>query len=267
MSTVVIRVDAGGVIGTGHVMRMIALAQGISRNGAKPIILTAECPDKLVERIAKEKITHIQLADTLLGKTIHVLQEYDAEWLVTDGYHFDFAYQQWIVTTGKKLLCLDDHGYSKNWACDAVLNQNLDAENWAKYNQGDSKKSLQLLLGLKYGLLREEFCGGRGKLPVSKKAPIKKLLITLGGSDPNNITGEILECIGKIDFLNSIEIRVLLGADNQNVKSLKERYSSNAIELLQNVHDMPAQFEWADGVISGLICPFSPLLLRIIKSR
>jgi len=58
LNRILIRVDAGGITGTGHVMRMIALAQAYLRRGGSVSMVSVNCPDRLVERVHSHGIEH-----------------------------------------------------------------------------------------------------------------------------------------------------------------------------------------------------------------
>ncbi len=328
-----IRADAGGFTGTGHVMRMIALAQAWRRRGrriraslsasqdtvadgeeseASVVFICARLPEALEQRLRDEGFEVVRI-DAEPGSpedaraTLKVVQEsgdrsqpstssaslregtgaggqgaggrpqvsslsfhpsasqtpisseayipYSSDsaaappsqpWLVTDGYHFDYAYQKAIKASGISLLCTDDHGYSDKWCCDAILNQNLDAEKHLDYN--NDVVSYKRLLGSSFCLFREEFL-------QQKEAPkewrtIQRLLITLGGSDPENATSATLRLLNQ-SCERALEIRVLAGADNPHVDSLRKFNSQHSVEVVQNASNMPEQYAWADGIISA----------------
>ncbi|MDB4510177.1 UDP-2,4-diacetamido-2,4,6-trideoxy-beta-L-altropyranose hydrolase, partial [Akkermansiaceae bacterium] len=252
MKPILIRADAGGRMGTGHVMRMIALAQTCLRRGGEVTIASVSCPPCLVERITACGISHSDLSANVAGgsedseATISLAREIGADWLVVDGYHFGYDYQKRIKKADLALLCVDDHGYSDRWCCDAILNQNLDAERSIKY-QNDFVKP-KILAGASFCLLREEFLKDRPSR--AKWGRIERLLVTLGGSDPENATKAVLELLNQA-CARSLSIRILAGADNQNVETLRSSESHHQVEVVQNASNMLEQYAWADGIISA----------------
>ena len=112
MNTILIRADANSEIGTGHVMRMIGLAQGIIRAGGEAYLVTYECPPTLIDRIISAGIQWRSGEKYLMGSitdarnTKKIAQQVNADWLVTDGYHFDLAYQLEVKEAGLKLACV-----------------------------------------------------------------------------------------------------------------------------------------------------------------
>lgn len=252
MKPLIIRADAGGRTGTGHIMRMIALAQRYLHRGGCAIIATASCPESVSTRIESSGIKHHALTSEVPGspedatETIALALELDSPWLVLDGYQFDLQFQRSLRGHLFKVLCTDDHGYSDNWCCDAILNQNLNSEIWGNYPNEISESTL--LLGSSFCLLREEFI----TQTQSEKTwgPLHRILITLGGSDPNNATESVLNLLNKA-AKSPLEIRVLVGPDNPHLDQLKSLNTPHDIEFLTAVLDMPSQYDWADGVISA----------------
>lgn len=247
-----IRADAGEFVGTGHVMRMIAFAQAYMRRGGQVALASVECPQGLVPRMVACGIDYRSIqVENSGGKedadaTIALADELDAQWIVTDGYHFDYDYQKRMKGSGHSLLCLDDHGYSDRWCCDVILNQNLDAEKKCRYANDIS--AAKLLLGADFCLLRQEFLDGPGDPKEWRR--VENLLLTLGGSDAENATEATLRLLNTASE-RPLVIRVLLGINNPHLERLRALESHHTVEILTNVTDMPAQYAWADGIISA----------------
>ena len=243
MPPLVIRADAGGHLGTGHVMRMLALAQAWRRRGKEVIFITAECPQALIDRIATEGFTHRSIDCQKPGdlEDSSATIESATDWLILDGYHFKTDYQTRCREAGLKLLCVDDYGHCETWDCDILLNQNLGAV-------PDKNAPTTSLFGISYALLRQEFLDH--PRTIKPWARIKKLLITLGGSDPPNCTGHILKLLTSIDC-SDLEIRVIIGPSNPHRETLKSLNLPFEVQWRESITDMPAEYAWADGVISA----------------
>jgi len=255
VKNLVIRADAGGELGTGHVMRMIALAQAYMRRGGHVVITSVLCPEPIINRVLELGIEHHMLNGCEPGDaqdsaaTLQLCEENEAQWLVLDGYHFDEEYQQRLAGHDIKVLCVDDYGHCETWNCDAVLNQNLGAENWG---QRKSKGSdIKWLLGSSFALIREEFFESI-RQAKEKKSPACRILVTMGGADPDNITLKVLRALEENE-LEGLELRVLVGGANPHQAKLTQFADSSRhqIEVLCNVREMPPMYEWADAVISA----------------
>ena len=146
---VVFRVDASTQIGTGHVMRCLALAQPRQDTQGQAIFIVANPIPALEERLKSEgmKVIHLaaepgSLADA--KETAALAHQFNASWVLLDGYQFGSEYQQTIKNSGLNLLFIDDYGHAEHYYADFVLNQNISAdEQWYQHREPYTK----LLLG------------------------------------------------------------------------------------------------------------------------
>ena len=248
----VIRADANAHIGTGHLMRCLALAQGWKDSGGE-VVFTTACPnDNLLGRLYGEGFTVHKIENPYphpqdWQTTREILEEYKGGWLVIDGYHFDSSYQRLVKESGHPLLAIDDYGHAGHYYADVVLNQNLHAESLTYSCEPHTK----LLLGTKYVLLRREFLKWRG---WKRKTPevARKVLVTMGGSDPENVTLKVINAINMVDF-GPLEVAVVVGPTNPHYEALERaaRASRHSIVLMRNVPDMPELMSWADIAIAA----------------
>lgn len=252
--TIAIRVDASIEIGTGHVMRCLALAQSIKQRGGIVYFVIFTCPIPLQRRLMDEGFKLHRLLGCDLGslsdaqKTVQFAQQLQCDWICVDGYQFGAEYQQCLKTSGCRSLFLDDYGHALSYYADLILNQNLSAQtNFYQNRNADTN----LLLGIKYTLLREEFWRWRGwQRQIPKVA--NHLLITLGGSDPNNTTAWILDALQNIQN-QTFKITVIVGNSNPHHHGLIDQVkcSIHEVDLVFDATDMPNYLVNADLAISA----------------
>ncbi len=249
-----IRADASPEIGTGHVMRCLALAQAWSDLGGGTVFVMAVEAPAIESRLKKDgfavrriRATPGSTKDAALTADLAINMK--ACFVVVDGYHFNAEYQKMIKDSGKLLLFLDDYGHAERYHADLVLNQNIYAREEI-YEKRDSKT--ELLLGSPFILLRREFWCWRGWKRTNPKTA-RKVLISLGGSDPDNITLKIVTSLQALT-LNGVEVRVVAGGGNAHIAELAKasNQSTGSIRLEKNVTNMPDLMAWADlAIISG----------------
>jgi UDP-2,4-diacetamido-2,4,6-trideoxy-beta-L-altropyranose hydrolase len=258
MNTLIIRADATSEIGTGHVMRCLALAQAWLDQGGEVAFISHCESDALGKRITAEGINLISLdkphPDPFdLDFTINTLNKLKAQnstrktWLVVDGYHFDADYQKSIKAAGFKLLWIHDYGHAEHYYADLVLNQNISAD---PYYYKHREPSTQLLMGTRYALVRREFKRWQGyQREITPRA--RKVLVTLGGADPDNVTLKVIQALKHVDAAG-LEAKIVIGPANPHVELLKKEIGGDSrLHLFTNVADMSDLMAWADVSISA----------------
>ena len=248
MGPLLIRADASAAIGSGHVMRCLALAQAWQDSGGKVCLAARPLPETLKRRWDEEQMEIRQLAESNddARETVELACEIDADWVVLDGYQFGTEFQRFIKNAGMRLLVVDDDGCARNYVADLILNQSPGATR-DMYPSCDPRATL--LLGARYALLRREF--HRTLPPTRSHASCgRKVLVTMGGADPPNCTHAILEAIALIEGLTTVAV---LGPNNPRVYELEQmaRRSAGRIAVRGNPVDMPQLMRWADLAVSA----------------
>lgn len=254
LDPLLIRADAGERIGTGHVMRMIALAEAYQDRGGAITFACVSCPDALVERMRREGMgfewIQCEPSDSAndIKQTIALAKSYGAKWIALDGYHFGAEYQREFRETGFCALAVDDFGHAGHYCADLVLNQNLHAD---KSYYSNREAHTRLLLGPDYVQLRREF---RQWMNWKREIPptARKILVTLGGSDPDNLTAKILNALPGVNK-KDLEVIVVVGGGNQHYQSLLAlaELLPMQIRFERDTPDMDKWMAWADAAISS----------------
>jgi len=236
----------------GHVMRCLALAEAWKDFEGKPFFLMADHLPGFETSLNKNGFTCRYLSSTPgsdedAKETIAAAHAVDAEWIVIDGYQFGGRYQDLIKRAGFTLLVIDDYGHADHYSADIILNQNVYAEKSIYQN---IRSDTGLLLGTRYALLRKEFqkwADWKREVPVTAG----KILVTLGGSDPDNVTQVVIDALKQIKGKKP-EVIIVAGAANPHIKTIKESVKGYPFFSLQeNVDSMPELMAWADIAISA----------------
>jgi UDP-2,4-diacetamido-2,4,6-trideoxy-beta-L-altropyranose hydrolase len=249
--TLIIRADASIAIATGHVMRCLALAQGWQDAGGNVVFVMAESTPAVNTRVRSEGMEIVRLTaranSTKDAQEVAALaSDQRAAWVVVDGYQFDSAYQRNLKNAGLKLLFVDDLGQCEHYFADLVLDQNVHASEKMYANR---EPYTQLLLGPRYAMLRREFQTThqrRRGIPRTNR----RLLVTMGGSDPDNLTLRLIEALSTLS-LSNLDITVVAGGSNPQLPELQRALAGLKIpiHLVGNATNMPELMAQSDIAI------------------
>jgi UDP-2,4-diacetamido-2,4,6-trideoxy-beta-L-altropyranose hydrolase len=248
---ILIRTDGSPTIGTGHVMRMLALARAALERDISVSFLCAELDTALERRLRSFEIP-VERIDVSPGSpqdarsTLRHYKEQACDWLVADSYAFGAGFQEAIRNAHVPLLLLDDYRHADRYSADIVLNQNLTAEERLYANRAPQTR---LLLGPSYALLQPEFFQRRVETrAVPDRA--RQLLVTMGGADPVNATEIVMNALSQYPE-PSMRARVIIGATNSRAGDLANATDDSRLELLVGVEEMIEHMRWADLAISA----------------
>lgn len=230
---VAIRADASTAIGWGHAMRCLALAQAlVDTRGERATFVMADPPAAFVARAQAD-------ADVVTGEDALAQR---ADWVVVDGYHLATGYQRALRDAGARVLVVDDHAHLDRYHADILLNQNLGAPDY-----GARAPGARLLLGPRYALLRREF----RTLPPRAPADGRRVLVTLGGSDPDGVTARVVAALARVE--SRLEVQVIAGAGTPHLDAIATAAaaSPHAVALVVDARDMPARMAWAGLAVTA----------------
>lgn len=245
-----IRADAGPEMGTGHVMRMLALGQAWQDAGGAVRMVGCVEPGLLRERVHAEGIELLELdkphpAPADLEMLLALTRP--GQWVALDGYHLDTSYMRALRTAGRKTLVLDDINDRGVYEADILLNQNLGTKGFAYALNPDA----QLLLGPRFALLRREFQRpGPAQGPVAKNA--HRVLVTYGGADPADLCTRLMDALDELACPN-LEVTFVAGAANPRFEALRERSQSlpGRCGVLRSVEDMAELMRQTDLAVGA----------------
>src|SRR5215472_10096555 len=107
-----IRCDADVAIGSGHVMRCLALAQAWQDAGGCAIFAMAQATPTVEERLRSEGF-EVERTSVSVGSTADaydsalLARKHGVSWIVVDGYEFGAEYQATLKSRGLKVLFID----------------------------------------------------------------------------------------------------------------------------------------------------------------
>jgi UDP-2,4-diacetamido-2,4,6-trideoxy-beta-L-altropyranose hydrolase len=236
-SLLLIRADANAVIGVGHMMRCLGLAQHWQAEGGRVIFILAQPNPTLEKRLQLEKF-EIQVLNTSPGeledaeRTAQCVQATGAKILLVDGYHFK---QNWFMVVRKekvKIALWTDYCQDSFLPVNLILNQNPHAQVAELQAKAPGSK---VLAGLDYLVLRKEFLN-RPELRHGRTQGVKKILITLGGGDSANDSGKIIEALKSTPYSLPL-ISLVVGHNNPRFEELTSAAKDLATVTLERAKD------------------------------
>jgi UDP-2,4-diacetamido-2,4,6-trideoxy-beta-L-altropyranose hydrolase len=237
---VTFRADASLQMGTGHVMRCLTLADALAAQGADCLFVCREHQGNLIEQIRNKGYrTHALPVLDSVGASLlalkaasdeqapahghwlgasqvedavacaAILAEVNPDWLIVDHYALDARWELALKPHYRKLMVIDDLA-DRPHQCDLLLDQTFgrDSEDY----QGLVPASSRLLCGSQYALLRPEFAALRDYSLQRRANPqLHQLMITMGGVDKDNATGQVLEALRGCPLPAQCQITVVVG--------------------------------------------------------
>lgn len=265
---VAIRADASNQIGSGHVMRCATLAGLLRERGAEVTFVCRELDGNYCDWIETQGFAVLRLPAPGAGEiTDHkldharwlgVTQARDSaetqramagsscDWLIVDHYAIDAEWETEMRRLARRILVIDDLA-DRRHAADLLLDQNLQSKP-ARYARWLPDTCSQLL-GPTYALLRPEFSGLRTVAEV-RSGGLNRLLVFMGGSDPNNVTLRVLQAVQRSGL--GVVTDVVMGVAAPHLDVVREQCASMAdCTLHVQTKDMAQLMAKADLMIGA----------------
>lgn len=269
---VVFRVDASLEMGTGHLMRCLTLANVLQVHGYDCHFICREHPGHLIDYVRKqghkvhslvclsddegdETPTHASWLGTTQSKDAAlcapILAALQPRWLVVDHYALDARWEQPLKPYYQKLLVIDDLA-DRPHQCDVLLDQTLgrDPLDYQPWVPADCT----VLCGAHYALLRPEFAALRAySLQRRHQAQLRHILVSMGGVDKDNATGQILAALTTAELPTDCTITVVMGSTAPWLEAVQQQATSLSVPILvrSGVNDMAQLMADADLAIGA----------------
>ncbi|MCP1716326.1 UDP-2,4-diacetamido-2,4,6-trideoxy-beta-L-altropyranose hydrolase [Methanocalculus alkaliphilus] len=235
------RTDASHTIGTGHVTRCLTLAKALQDSGAQVIFICREHEGDLCNHIEEQGFAVHRLPSPRKGfvpddVSAHAAwlgaswqEDADAtvaaitslqikpEWLIIDHYGIDRRWEERLLPLISKIMVIDDIA-DRHHDCDLLLDQNLVPDMENRYD-GLLPEGCTRLLGSDYALLQPIYAELHDRIPP-RKGSIRRILISFGGADSDNLTGRALEAFIGLNR-SDIEVDVVIANNSPYFASLK----------------------------------------------
>lgn len=219
---IAIRTDATIEIGSGHVMRCLALADRLRKDGAEIRFICREAPGHMAEPIAaqghgvfllpaaerrnpadggaREGAHPYAWAGSAWQRdaeaSVEALRGIRPDWLIVDHYAIDGRWHGAVRPSVERIMVIDDLA-DRPHDCDLLLDQSFGRTE--RDYQALVPRECRFLVGSRYALLRPEFEEARDLALGKRKsyAGIRRILVSMGSVDAGGFTGRILTMLGR----------------------------------------------------------------------
>jgi CMP-N-acetylneuraminic acid synthetase len=225
-------VNAYDEIGTGHVYRCLSIA---SKLVFHDVLFLLDEAHQLGIDIVDSYNYPFKLYDGF-DDLVDILKEYSPNIVINDILDTSAEYVSTLKEDGYFVVNFEDLGEGTLLAdvvFDALYEHDVDEEN--------------IFTGHKYYILKDEFYFQPKKIITQE---VKNVMITFGGTDPNNLTEKVLDSILSTNYEG--RINVILGLGYPDLERLISKYETNPlIQIYKNVSDISEFMFKADLIFTS----------------
>ncbi len=229
---IAIVVNAYSEIGTGHVYRCLSIA---SKLVFHEVLFLLDEQHTLGINIVDSHNYNYKLYDGE-DDLLNILREYNPQMVINDILDTQEDYIYNLKNEGYFVINFEDLGTGTVLAdvvFDALYEHDLDEDH--------------IFTGHKYYILKDEFYFQPKKIITRD---VNTVLITFGGTDPNNLSQKVLDAILSTDFNG--RINVILGLGYSDVDALVSKYEVNpAVQIYQNISNISEFMFKADIIFTS----------------
>jgi UDP-2,4-diacetamido-2,4,6-trideoxy-beta-L-altropyranose hydrolase len=263
----VFRVDSSNKIGGGHVFRCITLACELQKSDVDILFICQDLVGNLsnfiiksgfpVKLISLEQSENDEINDAIISKKIIINylknKTYQYTYLIVDHYELNATYEKQLSPLFNHITVIDDLA-SRRHFCQLLIDQSIGRVP-EHYHRLIESPACEILAGAKYGLLREQFHKLRPKTIIKRNSTteIKNVLISLGATDPHNVTSTIIALLEHSILAKKLQYTVVLTSNAPYLSEVKRviEHSTLQVDLLIDANNMANLISHADIAIAA----------------
>lgn len=268
---IVIRADSSTLIGSGHIMRCLTLAERYRKEGNHVAFVCRDLTGNMAYLVLDKGFTLMMLPAaekrhdlTGYAKWLTVTQAQDAaetidviqkmgliDRLVVDSYAIDATWEKQLRSYVTEIMVIDDLA-NRQHDCDILLDQNFYLNGKSRY-QGLLPEHCRLLLGPKYALLREEFYQIKKSMRI-RDEQLRNILVFYGGVDATDETSKAVKALQVLRYTGvmcDVQVTVVVGASNERKKKIACLCRQTGFRYLCQVSNMAELMAEADLMLGA----------------
>lgn len=264
------RTDSSKLIGTGHVMRCVRIAEALCAAGENVAFICRRLEGSKVDYvktkgfhvfgldqgIESEVLTDEPADDCWLpvseevdaSQTIEILSKFEGATLIVDHYALGIAWERAVRPSVSRLVCVDDLP-PREHHCDVYINPSrlsLRPSDLAPY----LSEGCRTLVGPRYAMLSPAFAEINKQRKAGVSANGDAIFICFGGMDRDGWTFKVIEIFMRPEFLR-YKLEVVVGSSFPMVDRLKKMAEDRGLMVIHqdvsNVFDVMAKCQIGIG--------------------
>lgn len=239
---ILVRADANEMIGAGHVMRCLSIADAFRRAGHEVVFVTADHRgDNLIQNRGFRTLCLESEWTQMDGENVeYLLKLCKPDLYLVDSYYVSSDYLS-SVSTISDTVYIDDLNTCR-WDVQYLVNYSICITDmdYSKYKSSNTK----LFLGTKYAPLRQEF----RDIPEHTIKPVTDIMVSTGGADPERIIEKLISRL--CPRWRNITFHFIIGALNTRRHSIEKKAPPNSV-LHVDEKDMSGLMKKCDIAISA----------------
>ena len=258
---ILFRCDSSTLIGTGHVMRCLSLAERLRDREFYVKFICRELQNNIITIIEKKQFNVLRLSAPQKNLTFPQpeanwlevpleqeleeiephLESFKPDWVVLDHYALGRDWENHVLKQHVALLVIDD--IFRPHVGNLLLDQNFHRSHLEKMFKINGSTNLKYFLGPKYTLLPKRFDLNKRKLKIIPPVA-KNILAFFGGSDPVKLSYKFLESCSLL--IGDFDITLVIGPNNTEKSKLEAKALELGVKTIFATDDMYTLFEQAD---------------------
>ncbi|WP_345993158.1 UDP-2,4-diacetamido-2,4,6-trideoxy-beta-L-altropyranose hydrolase [Sulfurimonas sp. HSL-1716] len=233
VGVILIRMDSSSAIGLGHLMRTLLLAEGL-RNDFSITYITQELKGNQNRLIEQNGFARRIVSSMDCSELIEIAKELKPSLFIIDHYGVDINCEAKLKELCRVLVFDDEF---KEHRADIVLNHSFIADE----KDYSYLKDTKILAGARYTLLKDDFLSHKNRFTPLDSLKNKKVLVTLGGSDPLGLSLRVKKYLLSLE--KTLSVTIVTTSANQKITFLKIRDKELVIDEkemaeLMRAHDL-----------------------------
>jgi UDP-2,4-diacetamido-2,4,6-trideoxy-beta-L-altropyranose hydrolase len=168
-------------------------------------------------------------------ETLRTISQVQPMWTIVDHYGIDEKWEDHVVEAGGSKIMAIDGQANRRHQCHLLLDPSFSLQGPRRWDGLLSPDCIKLI-GPGFALFRPEFYDAKSSAsPRVLMAKPKKILITFGGTDANNLSVLAVQAVRQISKQREVEINLLIGNGNPNLESYRDiKYSDVKLYVQPN---------------------------------